>query len=148
MPASSPTMFRVNAKISPQQSSIVGYGSIPVPETTIPRSIAAFTSIDALRMPVVIKSCNFESRSSSDRGKRVRSRIATTISKSRALEYRVLIGKGVVKSLQYDRGPKAGPISHRTRRPVVVIEYCKSHPEYLQLRITKTTASIILYAQM
>jgi hypothetical protein len=53
-----------------------------VPQTTILRSTAAATSIDAFRIPVVTSSLSRGSRSRSARGNGVRSRIATTASKS------------------------------------------------------------------
>ena len=49
-----------------------------MPQTVIPRSRAASTSIDALRIPVVTSSFRFGSRSSTSRGNGVRSRMATT----------------------------------------------------------------------
>ena len=52
-----------------------------VPHTTIPRSLAAATSIEALRMPVVIRSFRSGSFSITARGKPVRSRMAQTMLK-------------------------------------------------------------------
>ena len=52
-----------------------------VPHTTMPRSFAAATSIEALRMPVVIRSFRSGSFSITARGKAVRSRMAQTMSK-------------------------------------------------------------------
>src|SRR5262249_58322126 len=54
----------------------------PVPQTVPRRSVAAATSIEALRMPVVISSLSLGSFSITARGKPVRSRMAQTISKS------------------------------------------------------------------
>jgi len=59
----------------------VGLPTAGVPLTTTPRSLAAATSIDALRKPVVIKSLSAGSFSITARGKAVRSRIAQTMSK-------------------------------------------------------------------
>ena len=52
-----------------------------VPQTTTPRVLAASSSIEALRMPVVIKSFRSGSASITARGKAVRSRIAQTMVK-------------------------------------------------------------------
>ena len=60
----------------------VGLPTAGVPQTTMPRSLAAVTSIDALRRPVVMSSLSCGSFSITARGKAVRSRMAQTISKS------------------------------------------------------------------
>ena len=52
-----------------------------VPQTTTPRSLAAATSIEALRRPVVMRSLRSGSFSITARGKAVRSRMAQTMSK-------------------------------------------------------------------
>ena len=59
----------------------VGFPVDGVPQTTTPRSLAAATSMDALRRPVVISSFRSGSFSMTARGKAVRSRIAHTMSK-------------------------------------------------------------------
>jgi len=59
----------------------VGLPTDGVPQTTTPRSLAAATSIDALRKPVVTSSLSSGSLSITPRGKAVRSRMAQTISK-------------------------------------------------------------------
>ena len=65
--------------ISPQVSSAVGCPSPSVPQTVIPRFDACFKSMEAFRIPVVIKSFKFGRLSSKAFGKGVRSRIAQTI---------------------------------------------------------------------
>ena len=57
----------------------VGLPNEPVPHTVTPRSLAASVSIEALRMPVVMRSFKSGSASITLRGKPVRSRMATTI---------------------------------------------------------------------
>ncbi len=54
----------------------VGLPTAGVPQTTTPRSLAAAPSIEALRMPVVIRSLRSGSFSITARGKPVRSRMA------------------------------------------------------------------------
>ncbi len=54
-----------------------------MPHTGIPRSRAASMSMARLRMPVVTSSLRFGSLPMSEAGKGVRSRMATTTSKSR-----------------------------------------------------------------
>src|SRR5215813_2594786 len=75
-------MWRVSSSISPMAMPEVGLPNEPVPQTVTPRSVAAATSIEALRMPVVIRSLSLGSFSMTARGKPVRSRMAQTISKS------------------------------------------------------------------
>ena len=60
----------------------VGLPNVPVPQTVMPRALAASVSIEALRMPVVISSFRLGSASITARGKPVRSRMATTTAKS------------------------------------------------------------------
>ena len=79
---SSRGIWRASARIRPHVSSAVAKPSDPVPHTTTPSSRAASTSIAAFWLPVVISSSSLGSLSSSSRGNGVRSRIATTISKS------------------------------------------------------------------
>jgi hypothetical protein len=52
-----------------------------VPQTTTPRALAASRSIEALRIPVVIRSFRSRSASITARGKAVRSRMAQTMAK-------------------------------------------------------------------
>ncbi len=59
----------------------VGLPTAGVPQTTMPRALAAVTSIEALRMPVVMRSLSCGSFSITSRGKAVRSRMAQMISK-------------------------------------------------------------------
>ena len=75
-------MRRASERISPKASSAVGYGSPEVPQTVTPRSAAAFMSMEALRMPAVMRSLSLGRRSSSARVNGVRSRMAMTMSKS------------------------------------------------------------------
>lgn len=63
-------------------SSAVGWEPPDVPHTVTPRSLAAATSIDALRLPVVTISFSFGSRSISARGNGERSRMTPITSKS------------------------------------------------------------------
>lgn len=64
--------------IIPIVSSGIAFPAPPVPQTTIPSPLAAATSMEALRIPVVISSSRFGNRSRIEAGKAVRSRIATT----------------------------------------------------------------------
>ena len=57
----------------------VGLPNEPVPQTVTPRALAASVSIEALRMPVVIRSFRSGSASITAFGKPVRSRMAMTI---------------------------------------------------------------------
>ncbi len=57
----------------------VGLPKLGVPHTVTPRAFAASVSIEALRMPVVIRSFKSGSASITCLGKPVRSRMATTI---------------------------------------------------------------------
>ncbi len=59
----------------------VGLPTEGVPQTTMPRSLAAAASIEALRRPVVMSSLRFGSFSITARGKPVRSRMAQMMSK-------------------------------------------------------------------
>jgi hypothetical protein len=68
--------------ISPHASSGVGLVSEPVPQTSTPSSRAASMSIAALPMPVVTRRRRFGSEVSRLAVNGVRSRIATTTSKS------------------------------------------------------------------
>ncbi len=68
---------RTSARIKPQVNSAVGYGSIGVPQTTMPRRVAASRSIEALAIPVVTRRRNSERRPSNASPNGVRSRIAT-----------------------------------------------------------------------
>lgn len=75
--------FRAAARISAQVCSAAGAAMYPVEQTTTPLRRAAATSIAALRCPVLTSSLSAGSRSRTSAGNRVRSRIATTTSKSR-----------------------------------------------------------------
>ena len=59
----------------------VGLPNEPVPQTVTPFSLAAATSIEALRAPVVMSSLRSGSFSITARGKGVRSRMAQTMLK-------------------------------------------------------------------
>jgi len=62
--------------MSHQATSTVGAGSaLRVPQTTMPRSVQAATSMERLRPPVVMTSFRFGSFSISARGSAMRSRI-------------------------------------------------------------------------
>ena len=63
--------------MSPMAMPEVGLPNEPVPQTVTPRSLAASVSIEALRMPVVMRSFKSGSASITLRGKPVRSRMAT-----------------------------------------------------------------------
>ena len=79
---SSSAIRRISPMIRPQVSS-VGPSPWPgVPQTVIPRSVAASVSNEALRAPVVIRQRSVGSRSSRERGNAVRSRMPITMSKS------------------------------------------------------------------
>ena len=67
------------ASSSAHVSSGAAVGEPGVPQTVMPSSSAAATSMAALAMPVVTRSLRPGSRSSTERGKGVRSRMATTI---------------------------------------------------------------------
>ncbi len=60
---------------------VVGLPVVSVPQTMMPRSVAAATSSIQLRLPVEIRSLRLGSASITRRGKAVRSRCSTTISK-------------------------------------------------------------------
>ncbi len=64
---------------SPMAMPEVGLPNEPVPQTVTPRALAASVSIEALRMPVVMRSFRSGSASITAFGKPVRSRMATTI---------------------------------------------------------------------
>ena len=70
---------RISPRMSPHASSAVGYGNPAVPHTSRPRSAAAFMSMEALRMPAVMRSLSLGRRSRSVRGNGVRSRMAMTM---------------------------------------------------------------------
>ena len=72
-------MRRVSSSIRPMAMPEVGLPKEPVPQTVTPLSALAAMSIEALRMPVVIRSFRSGSFSITARGKAVRSRMAQTI---------------------------------------------------------------------
>ena len=82
--ATSPGRRRATARMSAQVSSAVLLTIPHVPETTMPSSLAAPTSMAALRSPVVTSSRRSGSRSSTALGNAVRSRMATTTSQPRS----------------------------------------------------------------
>ena len=88
--------------MSPQVSSAVEVPLVPVPQTVMPRSLAAAVSMALFRMPVVTSSFRLGSRSSRGRGNAVRSRMATTTSKgwrrSARASSSVIVSENVVTS--------------------------------------------------
>ncbi len=74
-------MWRASSSISPVAMAAVALPKDGVPQTTTPCALAASRSIEALRMPVVIRSFRSGSASITARGKAVRSRIAQTMAK-------------------------------------------------------------------
>src|SRR5215468_7187610 len=72
-------MWRVSSSIRPMAMPEVGLPNEPVPHTVTPRSAAAAMSIEALRMPVVMRSLRSGNFSRTARGKAVRSRMAQMI---------------------------------------------------------------------
>jgi hypothetical protein len=79
--AFSTATLRTSPRISAHVSSTVDALLLPVPQTTTPARAAAARSTAALRMPEVTSSRSFGSRSTSDAGNGVRSRMITTMSK-------------------------------------------------------------------
>ena len=131
--------------MSPQVSSTVEEDTTSVPQTKIPRSAAAFRSIEALRTPVVTRSFSLPSRSSNALRKGVRSRMATMISKSlQSLGQGVLIAERVVKYLDGDGGTEALPVGHLQSHFLIVVENGKSrhgfHSSHKMLRTTPPSA--------
>src|SRR3977135_1312424 len=114
MLASSRGMLRASDRIKPHVSSAVGCRSESVPQTTIPRSAAAFKSIDALTMPVVTRSPSFVRRSHSGR-------------RHAGLGNGVFARERIVKCLYLDAGTQAVPVGHRQRRFLIVVENRKPH---------------------
>src|SRR6266404_5275074 len=101
MPASSRVILRASASIKPQVNSAVGCRSEVVPLTMIPRSAAAFLSIDALTIPVVTRSFSFGSR--------------------------IFAFERVAKSLYLQAGTQAIPVGHGQSYILIVVENRKPH---------------------
>ena len=72
--------WRASARMSAHVRSVVGAPAPGAPQTVTPRSAQAARSIEALRRPVVTSSRSAGRRSIRERGKGVRSRIATSAS--------------------------------------------------------------------
>ncbi len=103
----------------------VGLPNEPVPQTVTPRAFAASMSIEALRMPVVIRSLRLGSASITCLGKPVRSRMAMTMAKS--LQRRDdLVGPAemLVEDLDVDVALDLRPVGDLQRHILIVVENC------------------------
>ena len=100
MRAFSKPMRRVSSSIRPMAMPAVGLPKPPVPQTVMPRSLAALTSKELLRAPVVISSFRSGRASITLRGKGVRSRMPTTMAKPcSALIASSWLANGLLKTL-------------------------------------------------
>jgi hypothetical protein len=72
-------MFLASARIRAHVNSAGGSDRLAVPHTTTPCACAAAKSMEAFRIPVVTSSFRCRSRSNTDAGNGVRSRMMTTI---------------------------------------------------------------------
>src|SRR5215813_13302509 len=107
-------MWRVSSSISPMAMPAVGLPNEPVPQTATPRSVAATTSIEALRMPVVIRSLSLGSFSITARGKAVRSR----------LHHIVRCAEMFVEDLDVEIARDLRPVGRLESHVLVVVENC------------------------
>ena len=103
----------------------VGLPKAPVPQTVTPRAFAASVSIEALRMPVVIRSFRLGSASITCFGKPVRSRMATMMSKSlQRRDHLVGAAEMRVEHLDVDVAFDRGPIGGAQGNVLIVVENC------------------------
>ena len=106
----------------------VGLPNEPVPQTVTPRALAASVSIEALRMPVVMRSFRSGSASMTLRGKPVRSRMATTIGNplQRGDD---LVGPAemLVEDLEFDVALDLRPVGDLEHDVLIIVENCAAN---------------------
>ena len=121
--AFSKPMWRVNSSIRPKAMPAVGLPKPPVPQTGMPRSVAALTSNEVLRAPVVISSFRSGRASITLRGKRRALAHADDDGKAlQRLDRLVRAGEGLIEDLDLDVLGDRRPVGEFHRHVLVVVE--------------------------